>query len=53
MEAELTARWASCEVKNGYIIKMYENKHLLFGLSLWLGLGIRVSYVVKVRVRFV
>ena len=34
------------------IVKMYGNKHLLFGLNLRLGLGIRVSSVVRVKVRF-
>ena len=40
-------RWASCKVKMSYIVKIYENKNVLFALIL--GLGIRVSSVVKVK----
>ena len=47
----ISARWASWKVKIGYIVKIYENKNLLFGPNLRLGLGIKVSNVVKVRVK--
>ena len=48
----ISARWASCKVKCGYIVKRYENKNVIFGFNLRFVLDIRVSSVVRVQIRF-